>query len=241
MSAPANTISGPPARILVVEDDESLAKFEEVSLRKAGHSVRIAHHGVDALELIPHFRPEVVLLDIDLPDISGIDLCTQISDTSDAFIIFVTGHGEADERLHGLRLGADDYLVKPFRADAVLNRIALLIRRRDKMRHLNIGSDRMIGDGTKLVYSTHTVERNGKSEKLTALEYKLLLFLADSGGNLVTRGQILEHVWNDTSGVVTRVVDVHLVGIRHKLKNIESCVEINGVRSVGYRLDIVTT
>jgi DNA-binding response OmpR family regulator len=227
-----------PARILLVEDDTNLAFAEQRILEKAGHIVKLAATGGDALAELPTFRPEIVLLDIDLPDIMGWDVCEQITGQCDAGVIFLTGHGLDDERLKGLRLGADDYITKPFRADTVLNTVAVYTRRIDRMRDWKGNSDRNIGDGAKMIHSSHTLERDGKSVPLTALEFKLLLFLADGAGTLLSRGQILEHVWNDTSGIETRVVDVHIVAIRKKIAEIEANLKITPVRSVGYRYDI---
>jgi len=226
------------ARILIVEDDKDLADLEVAMLKKAGHNVRAAYTGTEGIEAVETFHPEVVLLDVDLPDISGFDVCTHIVDKTDAFIIFLTGRGLEDEQFKGLNLGADDYLVKPFRAEKVLTRIAALMRRRDRARAWQKPGDRSIGDGTFMRYSTHMLEREEKKTSLTSLEFKLLQFLTDAPGTLWTRGQILEHVWRDTSGIETRVVDVHMVAIRKKLSDLDAAVEIVGVRGVGYRFGV---
>lgn len=217
------------ARILIVEDDKDLADLEVAMLKKAGHNVRASYTGTEGIEAVKSFQPEVVLLDVDLPDISGFDVCEHIVNKTDAFIIFLTGRGLDDEQFKGLNLGADDYLVKPFRAEKVLARIAALMRRRDRARAWQKPGDRSIGDGTFMRHATHTLERAEKTTPLTSLEFKLLQFLAEAPGTLWTRGQILEHVWQDTSGIETRVVDVHMVAIRKKLSDVEAAVEIVGV------------
>lgn len=227
------------AKILVIEDDDDVARLEQVVLERAGHDVRRAASGADGLEQADSFRPDVVLLDVGLPDISGLDVCTSLSNSTSAYILMVSGHTREQDVLLGLGLGADDYLTKPFSTNELVARVATFLRRRDRMRNeRESGSTLTIGD-TKLDRNFHALVRDGRSVALTALEFRLLWFLAEAEGRLMTRAQILDHVWNDTSGVPTRVVDVHVAALRKKISEVGAPLEVSSVRGIGYRLDKV--
>ena len=226
-----------PARVLVIEDDDDVARLEQTMLERAGYEVRAVRTGADGLEQADVYKPDVVILDIGLPDISGLDVCTSVSNSSNAFILMVSGHSREQDVLLGLGLGADDYITKPFSGNELVARIASFLRRREKSAKkkdepgiLQIGSARLVRD-------FHTLSIDAKTVTLTALEFRLMWYLAEAEGRLLTRGQILEHVWNDTSGVPTRVVDVHIASLRKKLIEVEAPLEIASVRGIGYRLD----
>jgi DNA-binding response OmpR family regulator len=225
-----------PARILIVEDDPDVAAFEKLMLSRAGYDARIAETGKEGLELVREYRPDVVLLDIGLPDMSGLDVCTTIAETADSYILMVSGHSSEDVKLTGLGLGADDYITKPFSGNELIARIGSFLRRRERTRARDSDGRLQIGDAT-LVRDLHTLEKNGKSVSLTALEFRLLWFLGEADGRLLTRAQILERVWNDVSGVPTRVVDVHVAALRKKLNEVGATLSISSVRGIGYRLD----
>jgi DNA-binding response OmpR family regulator len=225
------------ARILVIEDDEDVARLEQTVLERAGYEVRVTGSGAEGLELGESYKPDVVVLDVGLPDISGLDVCTSLSNSNNAFILMVSGHSREQDILLGLGLGADDYITKPFSGNELVARVASFLRRREKATArptpgnlLNLGSAQLDRD-------FHTLANNGGSITLTALEFRLLWFLGEAEGRLLTRAQILEHVWNDTSGVPTRVVDVHVAALRKKLVEVNAPLEIASVRGIGYRLD----
>lgn len=225
------------ARILVVEDDEDVARLERTVLERAGYDVNLTGSGVEALELADTYKPDVVLLDVGLPDISGLDVCTSISNSNTAFILMVSGHSREQDVLLGLGLGADDYITKPFSGNELVARVASFLRRREKS-GTKLESDSILQVGSaQLNRDFHTLTNNGSTSSLTALEFRLLWFLANAEGRLLTRAQILEEVWNDTSGVPTRVVDVHVAALRKKLGELTAPMEIASVRGIGYRLD----
>lgn len=225
------------ARILVIEDDDDVARLEQVVLERAGYEVRRTVTGAEGLEQADTFRPDIVILDVGLPDISGLDVCTSLSNSSSAFILMVSGHTREQDVLLGLGLGADDYITKPFSGNELVARVASFLRRRDRMRNEREGGAVLeIGD-VKLDRNFHSLARNSNSVSLTALEFRLLWFLAEAEGRLMTRAQILEHVWNDTSGVPTRVVDVHVAALRKKIAEVDAPLELSSVRGIGYRLD----
>ena len=224
-------------KVLVIEDDPEVAMLERVILERAGFEVKIAATGSSGLELESQFKPAVILLDVGLPDISGLDVCTSLANTTDAFILMVSAHSTEGDVLKGLGLGADDYIAKPFSANELVARVQSFLRRRERSQ----GSDRdgrMAIGGAQLIRDFHTIENGDRNAPLTALEFRLLWYLAENGGKLLTRAQILDRVWNDVSGVPTRVVDVHVAALRKKLGEVEAELLISSVRGIGYRLDV---
>ena len=226
------------ARILVIEDDEEVSKLEQTVLERAGYEVRATRSGVEGLELSDSYKPDVVILDIGLPDISGLDVCTTLSNSTGAFILMVSGHSREQDVLLGLGLGADDYITKPFSGNELVARVASFLRRREKYLQKRDEAGVLQVGKAQLVRDFHTLVNDGQTVTLTALEFRLLWFLAEGEGRLLTRAQILEQVWNDTSGVPTRVVDVHIAALRKKLTDVGAPVEIASVRGIGYRLDL---
>lgn len=225
------------AKILVIEDDEDVAKLEQTVLERAGYEVRATRSGVEGLELADSVKPDVVILDIGLPDISGLDVCTTLSNSTNCFILMVSGHSREQDVLLGLGLGADDYITKPFSGNELVARVASFLRRREKYLQKKDEAGVLQIGKAQLVRDFHILSNEDKSITLTALEFRLLWFLAEGEGRLLTRAQILQQVWNDTSGVPTRVVDVHIAALRKKLSEVVAPVEIASVRGIGYRLD----
>jgi DNA-binding response OmpR family regulator len=225
-----------PERILIIEDDPDIAQFERTFLERAGYDIKVAHTGAAGLEVEPQFKPAIVLLDVELPDISGLDVCTSLANSSDAFILLVSAHSSEGDKLKGLGLGADDYIAKPFSGNELVARVQSFLRRRERSRRSDSDGKLTIGSAA-LVRDFHTLENASTSVTLTALEFRLLWFLGEAEGKLLTRAQILERVWNDVSGVPTRVVDVHVAALRKKLREVDASLEISSVRGIGYRLD----
>jgi DNA-binding response OmpR family regulator len=223
-------------RVLIIEDDPEIAFFERTILERAGYEVKVATTGAAGLEAEPAFKPAVILLDVELPDISGLDVCTSLANSSDAFILMVSAHSTENDVLKGLGLGADDYVRKPFSGNELVARVQSFLRRRERSRRSD-ADGRLQAGTTELVRDFHTLENNGKNVSLTALEFRLLWYLAENTGKLLTRAQILERVWNDVSGVPTRVVDVHVAALRKKLNEVDAQLQISSVRGIGYRLD----
>jgi DNA-binding response OmpR family regulator len=223
-------------RVLIIEDDPEIAFFERTILERAGYEVKVATTGSAGLEAEPAFKPAVILLDVELPDISGLDVCTSLANSSDAFILMVSAHSTENDVLKGLGLGADDYVRKPFSGNELVARVQSFLRRRERSRRSD-GDGRLQAGTTELVRDFHTLENGLRNVSLTALEFRLLWYLAENTGKLLTRAQILERVWNDVSGVPTRVVDVHVAALRKKLNEVEAQLQISSVRGIGYRLD----
>ncbi len=225
------------ARILVIEDDDDVARLEQTVLERAGYEIRVTGSGAEGLELADSYKPDVVILDVGLPDISGLDVCTSLSNSNNCYILMVSGHSREQDILLGLGLGADDYITKPFSGNELVARVASFLRRREKSQQRREGANILNLGAAYLDRDFHTLVHDDETITLTALEFRLLWFLGEAEGRLLTRAQILEHVWNDTSGVPTRVVDVHVAALRKKLSEVEAPLEISSVRGIGYRLD----
>jgi DNA-binding response OmpR family regulator len=223
-------------RALVVEDDPAMAQLEEIYLQRAGFEVRAVPTGTAGLEEAADFLPDVIILDLNLPDISGLDVLTSLATTSDAFVLIVSASSEESDMLRGLGMGADDYLTKPIRPAVMIARIESYLRRRSRWHGgaeddaLHIGNATLDRDHSALRTKDATVD-------LTNMEFRLLAYLGSAQGRLRTRKQIIEDVWNDFSGIQTRVIDVHIAAIRKKLAQVNAGIAIASVRGIGYRLD----
>lgn len=215
--------------VLIVEDDDAVAEPLAKGLAREGFSVRRVATGADALAAPP---ADLVLLDLGLPDIDGYEVCRQLRARSSAPIIVLSARGEEVDRVVGLELGADDYLVKPFGFRELLARIRAVARRSerrpDERPLVRVGS-------LEIDCRTHRVTVAGSEVALTPKEYDLLLFLASDPGAVRTRSEILEEVWDPHWYGPTKTLDVHIATLRRKLGD-PTIVET--VRGVGFRLDV---
>ncbi len=223
--------------VLVVEDDPSIARSLVDSLESSGFSVTHAATGQSAIDvdLAASDAPQVILLDLGLPDMDGYDVCRAIRSASDVPIIVLTARGEELDRVLGLELGADDYVVKPFGFRELVARIRAVSRRYDPA----VGADETSGDrlvvGPLVVdLRTHRITLDGSEIALTPKEFELLAFLAEDAGAVRTRTDIIEHVWDSNWFGPTKTVDAHVAGIRKKLGD---AGWIAAVRGVGFRLE----
>lgn len=225
--------------ILLVEDDASIASSLSESLRGAGFDVRHVGTGAAAIDAPP---ADLVLLDLGLPDMDGYDVCRQIRATSSVPIIVITARGEEFDRVLGLELGADDYVVKPFGSRELIARIRAVSRRVGQMPEPAPDDAETIEvGGLRIDRRTHRVWLdNGSGHEelaMTPKEFDLLLFLAEDAGAVRTRTDIIDHVWDANWFGPTKTVDAHVAGIRRKLGGAEW---IQAVRGVGFRLEVPT-
>jgi DNA-binding response OmpR family regulator len=225
------------ARVLVIESDANVARLERKVLEAAGYDVRGTRSGAEGLNLAESYRPDVVILDVGVPDVSGFDVCAKLAKSTPAFILLVSERARPQDVLRGLQLGADDCFTRPFSGNELVARVASFLRRRKKIAARPIDGNVLDLGSSYLDRDFHTLSNNGGRITLTALEFRLMWFLGEAEGRLLTRAQILESVWNDTSGVPTRVVDVHIAALRKKLARVRAPLEIASVRGIGYRLD----
>jgi two-component system phosphate regulon response regulator PhoB len=225
------------ARILLVEDESDLREVLEYNLARAGHRVEMAANGRDALRLARLAPPDVVLLDLMLPDMPGTEVFRALKRdpaTQGARIVMVTAKGEEVDRIVGFELGADDYVTKPFSVRELLLRVQAVLRRAhaETSTALEIGSLRI--DRT-----AHRVTVEGREIQLTTLEFKLLVTLLERQDRVQTRGVLLADVWGFSSELASRTVDTHVKRLREKLGAASQYIET--VRGVGYRMSAEAT
>lgn len=223
------------ARIVVVEDEQDLRQVLEYNLRREGHEVATAGTAAQGIAAVREFRPEVVLLDLMLPDGSGTDVCRVIKespDTRDASVIMVTARGEEIDRVVGFELGVDDYVVKPFSVRELGLRIAAVLRRARAVTQRE-EAPRTVFGVLEIDRGAHRVWVDGTEIELTALEFKLLVTLYERRNRVQTRAALLDDVWGIQADITTRTVDTHVKRLREKLESARDYVET--VRGVGYR------
>jgi two-component system response regulator RegX3 len=226
---------GRPRRtILLVEDETSITEPLAEALRSEGFETQVAGTVAEALELA-QTEPDLVLLDVMLPDGSGFDVCRELRQRSRVPIIMLTARGEEADRVVGLELGADDYVVKPFSAREVVARIRAVLRRVDEPVPGAEDGPVEIGE-LRLDPASRQVTHRGEPLELSRKEFELLQLLMRNAGSVVTREQLLEEVWDTNWFGSTKTLDVHVSGIRRKLGDDPSQPRyIHTVRGVGFR------
>jgi DNA-binding response OmpR family regulator len=221
--------------VLVVEDEASLASTLSYNLRKNGFNVMQAFDGIEALQVARRGNPDVIVLDLMLPRMDGIEVCRRIRADSDVPIIMLTAKSEELDRVVGLEIGADDYLTKPFSMRELMARVRALLRRSAARGPAEDASQIVAGDLT-LDLRGRTVRRAGAEVQLKPKEFDLLFFLAKNAGQVFTREQLLEHVWGYEFFGGSRTVDVHIRWLREKLEaSPGSPHHLLTVRGVGYK------
>lgn len=212
------------ANILIVEDDRHINELIRRNLKLAGHECVCCFDGMEARELISGQQYDLILLDVMLSGMSGFELISEISDTP---VIFVTAKGELEDKLQGLSLGAEDYIVKPFEMLELLARVNVILRRSQKEETVRIGS-------VQVDLSKRTVEAGGQQIALTPQEYNLLEVLVRNKNIALSREKLLELAWGYDYEGETKTVDVHVQKLRKKL-GLEN--EIKTITKLGYRLE----
>jgi two-component system alkaline phosphatase synthesis response regulator PhoP len=225
------------ARILLVEDELGVSIVVSDLLRSEGHEVETANDGTDGLRQALAAKFDLLILDVMLPGMSGFDICHAVRERGfDAAILLLTAKGQIPDRVHGLRTGADDYLVKPFDPDELLARVAALLRRVNKeqltpVMHIEFGA--VTADFAKMEFT-----KDGTPISLPAKEAELLRFLVNHRGQIVSRENILKQVWREQQFITERTVDVHIAWLRQKLEdNPQSPRHILTARGEGYRFN----
>jgi two-component system alkaline phosphatase synthesis response regulator PhoP len=225
-------VSAPTANILVVEDEGSIASFVALYLKNAGYHVSTASTGSDALAHVSATSPSLIILDLMLPDIDGIEVCRRIRKSSDVPILMLTARDEDVDKIIGLEVGADDYLTKPFNPRELVARVKSILRRTTPDRR-DLESE-TIEHGDLHVDAGRREVRVGEDEiQLAPKEFDLLWELLDHRGLVLTRDQLLERVWGYPFAGDTRTVDVHVRQLRRKLGDASPIVTVWGV---GYKV-----
>lgn len=221
-------------RILVVDDEPDITALVAYHLAKAGYRVSTANSGSEALKAARDERPDLVVLDLMLPGVSGYDVLAELrkrEETADVGVILLTARRDEPDRIRGLTLGADDYLTKPFSPAEMVLRVQALLRRLGAP-PVATGST-LVAGGLAIDRGAHRVSLDGQELNLTATEYKLLLTLIERRGRVQTRPQLLETVWDAQPDIQTRTVDMHVQRLRTKLGEVGEMIET--VRGFGYR------
>jgi two-component system, OmpR family, response regulator RegX3 len=221
--------------ILLVEDEESITAPLAEALEREGFHARVAHTAATSLELADEVAPDLVLLDLMLPDGSGLDVCRQLRTTSRVPIIMLTARGDEADRIVGLELGADDYIVKPFSAREVVARIRAVLRRVDGQAPAQEEGTLEVGD-VRLDPGRRSATVSGEPLELSRKEFELLQLLMRQAGSVVTRERLLEEVWDVNWFGSTKTLDVHVSALRKKLGDDPNEPRyIHTVRGVGFR------
>ncbi len=222
------------AHILVVDDEPDITALVAYHLAKAGYRVSTASSGPEALNAALDLRPDLIVLDLMLPGISGYEVLKELrrrKESRDVGVILLTARREEPDRVRGLELGADDYLVKPFSPQELVLRVGALLRR---LASPPLSQGSVLTAGPIVIdRAAHRVEVAGREVALTAIEYKLLLTLAERRGRVQSRPQLLETVWEAHPAIQTRTVDMHIRRLRAKLGPAADLIET--VRGFGYR------
>jgi DNA-binding response OmpR family regulator len=224
-------------RVLVVDDEPPIIELISGYLAREGYDVTSEGDGLRALEAVRATAPDVVILDVMLPGLDGIEVCRRLRTFSDAYVLMLTARGEEIDRIMGLTVGADDYLVKPFSPRELVARVKALLRRPRPGASEAAGGPAGVPSGLHIDEARHTIHVDGSPIELTALEFSLLATLARDPGIVVGRQALLDQVWGSAFIGDDHLVDVHVANLRRKLGDDPGSPRfVETVRGVGYRL-----
>lgn len=221
-------------RIMIVDDDKHIAELISLYLTKEGYDTLEIYNGIDAVEKVPSYQPDLVLLDLMLPGIDGYHVCTEIRKNSTVPILMLTAKGDTFDKVLGLELGADDYLVKPFDPKELIARIKAILRRVGEKSKSTENSLRY--ENLEINIDNYTVIYHGKRVDFPPKELELLYYLAKHPNQVFTREQLLDRIWGYEYVGDTRTVDVHMKRIREKLNEEESW-SLKTVWGIGYKFE----
>ncbi|MDD4842803.1 MAG: response regulator transcription factor [Anaerotignum sp.] len=219
-------------KILIVDDDKHIAELISLYLEKEGYDTKEAYDGKEAVKDVAEIKPDLVILDLMLPGLDGYQVCTEVRKSSNVPIIMLTAKGETFDKVLGLELGADDYMVKPFDTKELVARVKAVLRRYEPKEPGD--SNILRYPNLEINFSNYSVTYHGKSLEFPPKEFELLFYLAEHPNRVFTREQLLDHIWGYEYVGDTRTVDVHVKRIREKLSQ-EDEWGILTVWSVGYK------
>ena len=223
-------------KVLIVEDDSNIAELVNLYLKKEGYETMVAEDGGKALDLYRVFRPDLVLLDIMLPVMDGWTVCSKIRETDSTPIIMLTAKGETIDKVAGLEMGADDYIVKPFEMKELLARVHAVLRR---LGDEEVKARRLTFDGLVINLDSYELEVKGTRIDTPPKELELLFHLASSPNRVFTRNQLLDEVWGFDYFGDSRTVDVHIKRLREKLEGVSDQWSLKTVWGVGYKFELL--
>jgi two-component system, OmpR family, response regulator len=235
MSA-ASKPTAPPddaVRVLVVDDEPYITDLVATALRYEGFDPAVAGNGRDALSMVESFRPELIVLDVMLPDLDGFEVQRKLTDRGQRIpVLFLTARDATEDKVRGLTVGGDDYVTKPFSLEELIARIRAILRR---VRASEPETNRFRFADLEMDDDTHEVWRGGQSVELTATEFNLLRFMLANPRRVLSKGQILDHVWHYDFGGDSSIVETYVSYLRKKVDSLEPRL-IHTVRGVGYVL-----
>ena len=228
------------ANILVIDDESDLVELLKYNLAKEGYNVEFSFNGFDGIKIAEVVKPDIIILDLMLPDINGYEVCKRIKQNADLSkipVIFLSAKQEEVDKILGFESGAEDYIIKPFSINELLARVRIILKRRlpaktvtpvaalDEYRFRNITAN----------INKHSVTVNDAEIKLSPIEFKILIFLMTYAGDVFSREKLLDNVWGNNSFVEPRTVDVHIRRLRSNIEIDESVRFIETIRGVGYK------
>ncbi len=222
-------------KILVVDDEKNICDLLRMYLEKEGYAVVMAHNGVDAVNTFAAENPDLVLLDIMLPQLDGWQVCREIRKTSEKPIIMLTAKDEVFDKVLGLELGADDYVTKPFDTKEIVARIKAVLRRTSAVKEADIKEVKY--DKLSVNLTNYEMKVNGVVVDTPPKELELIYYLASNPDRVFTRDQLLDDVWGFDYYGDSRTVDVHIKRLRDKLKGVSEEWELRTIWSVGYKFE----
>ena len=227
----------PNNKVLVVDDDAHIVELIKLYFEKEGFSVATAGNGREAVEKFKTETPAIIILDVMMPEMDGWDVCREIRKTSNVPIIMLTAKGETFDKVLGLELGADDYMVKPFETKELIARVKAVLRRSDA-KEANAAKE-INFNNLSINLSNYELKINGKITEIPPKELELLFFLASNPNRVFTREQLLEEVWGFDYFGDSRTVDVHIKRLREKLENVKDANwQLKTVWGVGYKFEV---
>lgn len=219
-------------RILIIEDEKPIADILEYNFKKEGYQVESAHTGADGLSKMEGFKPQLLLLDWMLPDLSGVDICKIVTERYNIPVIMLTARGSTDDKVYGLTCGADDYVTKPFEIREINARVKTVLRRLEKSRTPLPEETEICMKNLVISEKERTVRQDDTFIELTPKEFDLLAFFIKNPRRVFTRDQLLNEIWGYDFMGDTRTIDIHIQRLRKKLNLGEAIVTVFGV---GYK------
>ncbi len=220
-------------KILIVEDDDGISDFVNAELRHEGYETAIADTGRKALDLFESDTPDLILLDIMLPELSGLEVLRRIRKTSSVPVILLTAKGETYDKVNGLNAGADDYLAKPFEIEELLARMSAVLRRVSRIKE---EPSRLKNKGLTLIPESMSAELDGNKLTLSKTEFLMLKFFMENAGKVLARDEIITSVWGEGHYIDENNVDVYVGYLRSKIDQVSGTEYIKTIRGSGYMM-----
>jgi DNA-binding response OmpR family regulator len=225
-------------KILIVDDEANICELLRLYLEKEGYTTQVVNDGNTAISVFETFKPDMVLLDIMLPGLDGWQICREIRKTSQTPIIMLTAKGEVFDKVLGLELGADDYIVKPFEPKEVIARVKAVLRRVSPQQPVAEDTNKVVNyDKLSINLTNYELKINGEYVDAPPKELELIYHLASNPNRVYTRDQLLDEVWGFEYYGNSRTVDVHVKRLREKLEGVSDQWELRTIWGVGYKFD----